>query len=248
MSDLFHVLYTIISFFIIFSLLFIFNKYIKDSKHKDLVLKISASLVVIIFYSTLYVDYFSTGGASVSASMLIPIYPCNLIMWSLLLIAFKKRDNKFFKVLMEITFYVGTVGGILGEVFNDVYIRNHDFTDWDALSGLLSHSVMTFGCLYLLVGGYIKISVKNTSSVALGIMFLAIYGGFIIGLFSVFKLDPPNSMYLLENPYPNLPWINASNIAAFGVLITFLITFIYEYFALDIEDRWYYKLKNNKNK
>lgn len=244
MSDWIHTLYTVISFFVIALSLILCNKYVKDDKYKDRVLKISASLVVIIHYSRLYVDYFSTGSASVDSSMLLPVFPCHLAMWSLFLIAFKKRDNKFFKILMEITFYIGVVGGILGEVLNDSYINTPNLGDWDVLSGLLSHTVMTFGCLYLLVGGYIKISMKNTISVAIGIAFLAVYGLFVIGLFSIFRLDPPNTMYLLEKPYPEFPWINTYTIAIAGVSAAYLITSTYELIAFDKEDRWYNKLKN----
>lgn len=246
MFDLTHILYTSISFLIIAVLLILCYKYVKDDKYKDLVLKISSVIVVILHFSPLYVDYFSSGSASVGSSYLLPIFPCHLMMWSLLIIAFKKRNNKFFNTLIEITFYIGTVGGILGEVLNDAYLNNPSLSDWNVLSGLLSHSVMTFGCLYLLVGGYFKVSVKNTISVAIGIVFLAVYGLFIVGLFSMFKLDPPNTMYLLEKPYPEFPWINTYTIAIAGVSAAYLITSTYELIAFDKEDRWYNKIKNKK--
>lgn len=245
--DLSHVLYIVISSIITIGLMILFYFCIKAQKSKDLILKIAATLTVIIHFSSLYVTFFSSGKAYVDSSMLLPIYPCNVAMWLLVILAFwKNKESKAFKYIAEFTFYLGITGGIIGILFNENYGSNPNLLDWNILKGLLSHSVMLLGCLYLLEGGYIKIRVKNVLSVLGGLIFLLIDGGIIIGLYRVANLTPPNSMYLLENPFPQLPWLNTFTIGAFAIIIVFGITALFEQIALTKDERWYVKIKNFK--
>lgn len=247
--DLQHNLFMICSAMAI-CLLLIFSKlFVKKQKYKDLILKIAAVLTVVIHYSMLYVDYFSTGKAEVASPMLLPIYPCNIAMWLLLIVSFiRNKESKMFKVLAEITFYLGIIGGVFGIVFNEIYASTPNLAVYDTLNGLLSHDTMLFGCIYLLVGKYIKIRVSNLISIAIGLVLLFVDGWFIIGLYTLFKLDPPNSMFLLEAPLPALPWFNTYVIGLLAIVLFFAITALYEQFALKKEDRWYTKLKNRRKK
>lgn len=222
---------------------------VKCQKGKDIILKISAVLTVALHFSSLYVDFFTTGQAIMEAPMLFPIYPCNVAMWLLLICAFyKNKQSKIFACIAEFTFYLGIVGGVVGIVFNEIYASAPDLTLWSTLKGLLSHTTMIFGCIYLLTGKYIKIRVKNTLSVTVGLLFLLIDGGVIIGLYKMFKMSPPNCMYLLQNPFPNILWFNTYLIGLIGILITFMITAIVEQITLPKEERWYNKLKSITNR
>lgn len=249
MFDKGHLAYILISAFATICLLTLCNRFIKNQSSKDKVLKISAILTVAIHYSILYVDYFSTGSATIESTMLLPIYPCNIVMWLLLIVSFmKNRRGKIYNFLSEATFYIGVAGGIIGIVFNEIYLSNPNLKDWDVLNGLLSHSTMLFGCLYLLVGKYINIRVSNTLSVAKGLMLLVIDGMLVISIYRLAKMDPPNTMYLLENPFPEIPWFNTLLIGVLAICLTFIITIMYEQIALPEENRWYTKIKESKEK
>ena len=244
-----HILFMIISAVLIAGLLIVCGLLIKNPKHKNLILKIAAIATVIIHYSCIYVDYFSTGSADVKNTYILPVYPCNIAMWLLLIAALiKNKESKTFKVVAEITFYLGIIGGVAGIAFNENYGNTPSLQDWDILSGLLSHSTMLFGCIYLLVGKYIKIRVNNLISIAIGLVLLFVDGLFVIGLYKLFKLDPPNSMYLLDPPLSNLPWFNTYLIGLIAIVLFFTITAIYEQLALPKEERWYNKLKHRRNK
>jgi len=238
-----HIIYMVVSTVVVVGLLIVCAQFVKDQKYKNLILKISAILTVIIHYSTLYVDYFTTGSAEISSAMLLPIYPCNIAMWLLLIVAFiKNKESKVFKILAEITFYLGIVGGIAGVALNEIYASNPNLADWDVMNGLLSHVTMLFGCIYLLVGGYIRIRVDNMISIVLGLLLLFVDGWLIIGLYRAFSLDPPNSMYLLEPPLEALPWFNTYLIGLLAIVLFFTFTSIYELIRLPKEERWYNKL------
>ena len=244
-----HVIFMICSAVLIIALLVVFGLFVKRQTFKDLILKISAVLTVIIHYSTLYVDFFTTGSAQVAEPMLLPIYPCNIAMWLLLIVAFyKNKNSKVFNLLAVATFYLGIVGGVFGIMLNEIYASTPNLADWDVLNGLLSHAVMLLGCIYLLVGKYIKVRVSNLFSIVLGLLFLLVDGWIIIGLYSIFKLEPPNSMFLLKPPIASLPWFNTYLIGIIAILLFFIITAIYEQIAVKKEDRWYEKIKNRRKK
>lgn len=244
MFDRNHSLYILISGFLTILLLGLCNRFVKDQKYKDKILKLSAILTVVIHYSILYVDYFSTGTAEVESTMLLPIYPCNVAMWLLLIVAFmKNRRSKVYTTLSEFTFYLGVTGGIIGIVFNEIYISNPNLADYDVLNGLLSHSTLLFGAIYLLVGGYINIRVSNVKSVFYGLMLLLVDGVAVISLYRLFGMEAPNCMYLLENPFPQIKWFNTFVLGIIGLIVVFIITSIYEQIALPESNRWYIKEK-----
>ncbi len=242
-----HNLFMLISTILIVATLIWFKNFVKNQKRKDMLLKICAILTVALHFSSLYVDYFSNGEAYVESVMLLPIYPCNIIMWLLLIIAFfKDKKSKTFNILAEITFYIGVVGGIVGIALNENYSNTPNILDWHIFKGLASHTTMLLGCIYLSVGNYINIRVSNLKSVVVGLVGLILDGYLIIGIYKLFKMDPPNTMFLLENPLPDVEWINIWVIGFVGIVVAFVITAIYEQIILDKEERWYNQFKINK--
>ena len=245
--DVPHVMFMVRGFTLLALLEVLFFLFVKNERKRVILLRFAAVITVVIHYSSLYVDYFQTGKAELENTMLLPIYPCNIAMWFLLIVAFmKNKESKVYKVVAEFTFYLGIVGGLVGIMFNEIYASTPDLSDWGVLKGLLSHLTMLFGAIYLLVGGFIKIRVTNTISVLIGMIFMLVDGAVIIGLHRIFKLDSPNAMYLINLPFPDLPWINTWTIGIMAVIIVFVITASYEQIALKKEDRWYNHLKGGK--
>ena len=246
MSDLTHILYTCISAVISAVVLILAGLYIKTDKNKDKFLKFWAIITVILHYSILYVEFFTIGSAEVGDSLLLPVYPCNIAMWLLVATAFIKKDSKAFKPLAIVTFYLGIIGGVVGIVFNENYISTPSLADYSVLKGLLSHSTMLIGCIYLLVGKYFKIRVSNMPAVIGGLLFLILDGLLMIGLYRLFipQIDPPNCMFLLENPFPQLPWFNPWLLGVASAIVIFAFTAVYEYFAVEKGERWYNKIAN----
>ena len=120
MFNLQHILYIVISFILTVALLVLFSKYAKDDKTKNKILKFFAILTVVIHYSNLWVDYFSNGGtATVENDHILPVYPCNVVMWMLLVASLLQNKKSLgFQMLSEFCFYGGTICGIIGIVFN----------------------------------------------------------------------------------------------------------------------------------
>ncbi len=210
------------------------------------ILKLSAILTVVLHYSNIWVEFFSNGGSTsgLEGSHLFPIYPCHILMWLLFITAFlKNKSGKAFTVLSEFCFWGGIVCGVIGIVLNENYSATPDLTDWYILKGLLSHSAMIFGCLYILVGKFMTVRVFNVVSVAIGLIAFIVDGLFINALYALCNLPEVNAMYLLHSPYENMPWLSPILMGVVALLLLFAGLALYE-LRLPKEERWYAKLKN----
>lgn len=251
MFNLTHILYMVISVIVTAGLLTVCRLYIKTEKGKIAVLKTAAISTVILHYSSLWVDFLTTGEAMVESVMLFAIHPCNICMWILLVLSLcKKRNNTAYRLFSEGLFWVGTVCGFIGILLNENFGNNPTLADWDILKGLLSHSTMIFGTIYLLVGGFVKIRVFNVLSTTCVLLLFIVDGVLINGLYKAFNLSAPNSMYLQQAPFPAMPWLNTWTIGVTAIALVFAITALHELITLPKKERWYTKLKllNEKRK
>ena len=196
--------------------------------------------------SSIYVDFFNNNGqAIIENNLILPIYPCNIVMWLLVIVAFmKNKESKLFNHVAEFTFIGGTLCGVIGVLFNINFLNNPDFKDYDILKGLLSHSVMIFGTVYIYLFKYIKLDViRTTKSIIFGLLMFTCIGLVINTLYRIFGLESVNAMFMESNPFENLPFINFFTIGVFGVLLSFVGLNIYEIITLDKEDRWITKIR-----
>ena len=231
----------VISGILTVALLVLAKVFVKNERTKNSILKFSAIITVAIHYSSLWVDYFTTGGnALIENNQILPVYPCNVVMW-MLLIAALTADKKSlrFQILGEFCFYVGTVCGIIGIALNTNFGNNPTLADYDILKGMLSHSTMLFGCLYLKVGRLIKIRVFNVVSVTAGLASFVVCGIGVNWLYERFGMEPPDGMFLISNPY-----LQTSPViwGIWAVMILFVSLALWE-LRLPRDDRWYAKLK-----
>lgn len=236
-----HIIYIVISSILTVLLLALAGVFAKDDKPKNFILKFSAILTVAIHYSNLWIDYFMTGGeATIENNQILPVYPCNVVMWMLLVASLIKDKNRIlFHVLGEFCFYGGIVCGIVGIVLNKNFGNTPTLADYDILKGMVSHSTMLFGCIYMKTGGFIKIRVFNALSVTIGLATFVLCGLFVNGLYEHFGMESPDGMFLYSNPYmPVSPMI----LGIVVILLMFAILALWE-LRLPREDRWYVKLK-----
>lgn len=226
------------------------KKKVNNDSTKDKILKYVSIAVVILHYSSLYVEFFQTpGSAEVSDNMLFPIYPCNIIMWLLVIVAFmKKRDSRIYTILSEFVYLVGTFCGLVGVLYNFNFLDYPSFGDYVVLKGLLSHTVMIFGTIYLGVMNYVKIRVPSaTKSVFWGLILFVYLGAAINLTFILTGADrTSNAMFMMEAPIPTLPQLNFFVLGGLGFILVFIGLIVFERFKLPKEERWLYNVLNKK--
>ena len=241
-----HILYMVISGIFTVALLALFSKYARDDQSKNKILKFFAIITVMIHYSNLWVDYFLNGGsATVENNHLLPVYPCNVVMWMLLVASLlHNKKGLLFQLLSEFCFYGGTLCGVIGIVLNFNFDNTPTLADYDVLKGLLSHSTMLIGCLYMCTGRFIRIRVFNALSVAVGLAIFILCGLCVNGLYEACGLEAPDGMWLKSNPYIG---ISPMILGIVAVVILFCVLTLWE-LRLPVEKRWYYNLHRRKKK
>lgn len=235
-----HIMYMVISGILTVMLLFLAARYAKDQKTKNFILKLSAIITVMIHYSNLWVDYFVSGGnATIENNQILPVYPCNVVMWMLLVASLLQNKKRLlFQVLSEFCFFVGSICGIVGIVLNVNFGNTPTLADYDILKGMLSHSTMLFGCLYMMVGKYVRIRVFNAVSVTIGLGTFVICGVGVNMLYEHFGMTPPDGMFLKSNPYTS---VSPVILGLWAIVIMFCVLAVWE-MRLPKEERWYSKL------
>ena len=250
--DATHIWYMVLSAAISAVLLILARFFLKTQKQKDAFLKFWALITVALHYSSLWVYFLRDGDKTIAENMLFAIHPCNVCMWLLLAVAFiKNRESLLFEILTEFVFWGGAVCGFIGIFLNENYVGSIGLADYEVFKGLVSHSTMIIGALYLLVGKYVKIRVFNVISVVFGLTIFIVNGAIINTVYDIFDRAPCNSMYLQKPPFDNMPWFNTLFIGVVAISVCFIITAIYEQIALKKEERWYTRLKQlftKKNK
>ncbi len=241
--DIPHVIFMICSAAVITALLVLAAKLLKTQKQKDRFLFAFSLLTVILHVSSIYVSFFQTGTPKIEHSILFPIYPCNIAMWLVLIASTMKKEGIAFKLVSEFAFYMGVIGGVVGIAFNEIYSGNPNLADWDVLKGMLSHGTMLVACIYLLVGGYVKIRVHNLVSIFCGLLLMVADGGLMILLYTLAGETPPNAMFLLSPPLAAMPWLNTWLLGLFAFLLAAAFCFLFELIALPKEERFVTKRK-----
>ena len=198
-----HVLYMVVSALVTVGLLQLFHRYAKTQSQKDAILKFFAVITVLIHISDAWVNYFTFGGQAPIVSVhILPIYPCNVVMWMLLIAAIRRnKQGLLFQLLSEFCFYIGTICAVVGIAFNANFDNNPTLTDYGVLKGLLSHSTMLVGCLYFFVGDYVHVRLFNVVSVTAGLATFVLCGASMNWLFEYFGMEAPDGMFLRSNPY-----------------------------------------------
>lgn len=239
-----HMLYMILSGLLTAVLLWLSGRKTVDQKTKNRILKIAAVLTVVIHYSNIWVDFFASGGsATVENNHILPVYPCNVVMWMLLIAAFlRDKQGLAFRLLGEFCLFGGTICGIVGIVLNANFDSNPTLADYDVLKGLLSHSTMLFGCLYMLVGRFVTVRVFNAVSVTFGLGCFVLCGLVVDSLYMAFGMEPPDGMFLRSNPYFDTPVI----VLGVGAIVVLFAALALWELRLPREERWYTKLHLRK--
>ena len=218
-------------------------------KHFNIIFITGSILTVFIHYLEALVFLITKKPYEFSPNMYLPVYPCNAIMWlNIIMIPFLFKKGKVFEILATISFFIGSMCGIIGLSFNENFLRTPSLSDIGILKGLLSHGVMIFTCLSLFVLGKLKINtIKNTLYSLFGFLYFIIcyfISNTVLGLRELEKVD----YYYISSSMENASFINFYTISIIGLVLLICFTLIYERVMYDEEDRTVYYLKKKVKK
>ncbi len=235
--------------------LWLIRKFVKKERTKNIILIVASMLTIIVHYSSFVCRLLSGGNAmeylSQNPNLILPIYPCNVVMWSALIFAFlKNRGSRFGAFLTDYLFWFGIVSTLVGMFANVDFIKNPTLTDYENIKSIVAHATLLFNVLLLPFFGYIKIDVKrNIISIVISVFEMAVIGCYCNLVF--YALDSweraydVNSMFLIHSPFDGLGFLTYPIIALLAIPIYFLVFVICDLCAHKKGECFYNKIKKH---
>ena len=203
--------------------LWLIKKHVRTERTQNIILLAAALFTILFHYSTFLYKLLTGGDAmayiSNSPNLLLPIYPCNVVMWSALIFAFlKNKKSRFGAFLADYLFWFGIISTLVGMFANVDFIKNPTLADYENVKSIAAHATLLFNVLLLPFFGYIKIDVKrNMRSIVICILEMAVIGGYCNLVFHALASEAVaydvNSMFLIHSPFDELPFLTYPVIA-----------------------------------
>ena len=236
--------------------LWLVKKYVKRERTKNIIL-ISAAIFTIVFHYSSFIFKLLSGDNAIeylgeTPNLILPIYPCNVVMWSALIFAFfKDKKTKVASLFADYLFWFGIISTLVGMFANVDFINNPTLLDYENFKSITAHATLLFNILLLPLVGYIKIDVKrNIISISISILAMAVIGGYCNLVFHALVSEAAaydvNSMFLLHSPFDGLDFLTYPMIALIAIPTYFAVFVVCDLCAHKRGERFYDKGKRHK--
>ena len=213
--------------------LWLIKMYVKRGRTKNLIFCVAAVFTILFHYSTLGFKLLTNGNAMEylrdTPNLILPIYPCNVVMWSALIFAFlKNKNSRVGKFFADYLFWFGIISTLVGMFANVDFINNPTLADYNNFKSIAAHATLLFNVLLLPIFGHIKINVKrNLLNIIISIFVMAAIGFYCNLVFYVLVSAEAaydvNSMFLIHSPFEGLDFLTYPVIALIAVPIYFAV-------------------------
>ena len=213
--------------------LWLIKKYVKRERTKNLIFCVAAVFTILFHYSTLGFKMLTDGNAMEylrdTPNLILPIYPCNVVMWSALIFAFfKNKDSRVGNFFADYLFWFGIISTLVGMFANVDFINNPTLADYNNFKSIAAHATLLFNVLLLPIFGHIKINVKrNLVNIIISIFVMAAIGFYCNLVFYVLVSAEAaydvNSMFLIHSPFAGLDFLTYPVIALMAIPIYFAV-------------------------
>ena len=232
-------------------IVFLCCKYL--SKKKNLILLLSAILTLVIHFSPLL--YFQIAEGSMmrflqeNAFILLPAFPCNVMMWFCLIFALlKDKESKFTKFCVDFIVWLGTVATLIGMFANIDFIANPTFKDFVVLKGVLSHAALLLNTMLIISYKYVKFDfISNMVNMILVVVMLYIIGGYCnLLIFSLSTQEfyyETNAMFMVHSAFEGIEILTYQIISSIALVIYFITFNIIDFIKNEKGNRWFNRIK-----
>lgn len=215
-------------------------RFVKSQKIKDMALKVLAWLCFLFHISVMWQSSLTNGGTGTAPSAVLwPLYFCNVTMYLLLVVAQIDKKSKVFKALATFVAYAGIIGTIVTFVdYNFPFAYDDGIYSFERMKSTVSHAFMMMGSIYLFVGGYVKIRLKNIGYFVLGVLFNGLVGVAVNWYFITYNINTGiNAMWLRHTAMDGVPFLNGIGLAAIAVGLMVAFSLVWELIAVPIAKR-----------
>ena len=221
--------------------LWLVKRYVRSERGQNILLCCAAIFTILFHYSLMLFKLFD--GCDVIAylnetpNLLLPIYPCNVVMWSALLFAcLKNKRSRPGIFLADYLFWFGIVSTLIGMFANVDFILNPTLADYANVKSIGAHATLLFNVLLLPLFGYVTTDVKrNMTDIILSIAIMGAIGGYCNLIFRVLVSKDAayevNSMFWIHSPFEDVAFLTYPVIALVAIPIYFFVFFACDAFA-----------------
>jgi hypothetical protein len=226
-------LFNLLLILIIVSLLIILKKRIRSALALRILFLI-APVVTVLFHYSSFLYLLLTGGDSYAylaenPNLLLPIYPCNLVMWCALIYGcLRNKESRFALFLSDYVFWFGIASTLVGMFANVDFIQNPTLADYGNFKSIAAHATLLFNVLLLPLFGHVRINVKrNLMNIIISVFVMGAIGAYCNLMFCALASEAVaydvNSMFLLHSPFDGLDFLTYPVIALIAIPIYFIV-------------------------
>ena len=246
------VLFNFLQIFIIVGALIAVKKWVRTERAKRVIL-LAAPIVTILFhYSSFIYHLFFTGGGieylGENPNLLLPIYPCNLVMWCALIYGFMfDRESRFALLISDYVFWFGIASTLVGMFANVDFIMNPTLRDYEVTKSIVAHATLLFNVLLIPVLNLLRPSFfRNMRNMVISVLVMYVVGIYCNVVFrALVSYDAAydvNSMFIIHSPFEGVDFLRYPIIATVGLLIYLVIFTICDAIKMPRGERWYNRL------
>ena len=205
------------------------KKWVRRERAKHALFLVAPLLTVAVHYSSFFYHLLFTGAGIAylgdTPNLILPIYPCNVVMWCALFYGLlRNKDSKWALLLSDYIFWFGLVSTLVGMFANVDFINNPTLADYENFKSIAAHATLLFNVLLLVPFNYVKTDVKrNITSIVISIFVMAAIGGYCNLVFRALASEEMayevNSMFLLHSPFDGLDFLTSPIIALIAIPI-----------------------------
>ena len=227
------VIFNIIQLIIIAALLVLVKRTVKSESAKTALLLISAIVTILFHYST-FIYHLFTGGAAIeyladTPNLILPIYPCNVVMWSCLILPFlRNKESGLALLFSDYIFWFGIFSTLVGMFANVDFINNPTLKDYEVTKSIVAHATLLFNLLLLPIFGRIRVNFwQNMKNMIISVICMYVIGLYCNLVFEVLvsyeRAYDVNSMFIIHSPFEGLDFLTYPVIALVALFLYFLL-------------------------
>ena len=225
------------------------KKWVRGERAKRVLLLLAPLVTIAFHYSSFFYHSLFTGGGiaylAETPNLILPIYPCNVVMWCALAYGLlSNKESKFALLLSDYVFWFGVVSTLVGMFANVDFIMNPTLTDFEVTKSIVAHATLLFNVLLIPVFGLLRPSFfRNMRNMIISVLAMWVIGLYCNLVFETLVSDQAaydvNSMFLIHSPFEGVPFLRYPIIAAAGLFLYLIIFTVCDIVTTPRGSRWF---------
>ena len=243
------VIFNVIQILIIAALLIGVKKWGHREWAKHALLLIAPLVTITFHYSSFFYHLLFTGGGIAyladTPNLILPIYPCNVVMWCALIYGLLPNKNgRFACFLSDYIFWFGLASTLVGMFANVDFIMNPTLADFEVTKSIVAHATLLFNVLLIPVFGLLRPDFfRNMCNMIISVLMMYVIGLYCNLVFEVLvsaqKAYDVNSMFIIHSPFEGAPFLRYPVIAALGLLVYLAVFTVCDAIKTPRGSRWF---------